>query len=139
MRLPQLKAAELIKRHESTNPFEIATKKSIQLVFEPLGMTYGYFHTYKRISLIHINSSLDYIWQRFTCAHELGHRVLHPGINTPFLRENTLFSVDKIEREAHEFAVALLLGRDCIQPNESVQDLFIRNGVPTIFIPYYRN
>ena len=45
--------------------------------------------------------------QLFTCAHELGHAVMHPKANTPFLREHTLFSVNKLEIEANRFAVCL--------------------------------
>lgn len=52
--------------------------------------------------------------QRFVCAHELGHAVLHPRSNTPFLRANTLFSVEKLEVEANTFAVELLLSDDVI-------------------------
>lgn len=47
--------------------------------------------------------------QAFVCAHELGHALLHRNINTPFLSKNTLFSIDKIERQANTFAVELLL------------------------------
>jgi Zn-dependent peptidase ImmA (M78 family) len=52
--------------------------------------------------------------QRFVCAHELGHAVLHPKSNTPFLRANTLFSVEKLELEANTFAVELLLPDEII-------------------------
>ena len=34
--------------------------------------------------------------------------MLHPNANTPFLRENTLFRVSKLETEANRFAVELL-------------------------------
>ncbi|MDF3004813.1 MAG: ImmA/IrrE family metallo-endopeptidase [Oscillospiraceae bacterium] len=49
---------------------------------------------------------------QFTAAHELGHAVLHPKSNTPFLREHTLFSVNKLETEANRFAVSLLYSDD---------------------------
>jgi Zn-dependent peptidase ImmA (M78 family) len=47
--------------------------------------------------------------ETFVCAHELGHAIKHPDMNTPFLKTYTLFSTDKIEREASTFAVELLL------------------------------
>ena len=47
--------------------------------------------------------------QRFVCAHELGHAVMHPKANTPFMKRSTYFSIDKIEREANRFAVELLI------------------------------
>lgn len=37
------------------------------------------------------------------------HSELHPRLNTPFLKANTLFVIDKIEVEANTFAVELLL------------------------------
>ena len=61
---------------------------------------------------IHINCDLDEYQQKFTCAHELGHALLHPDLSTPFLRESTLFSVDKLEVEANRFAACL-----CYPPN----------------------
>ena len=36
-----------------------------------------------------------------------GHSQIHPRVNTPFLRKNTLFSTDR-EVEANRFAVELL-------------------------------
>lgn len=54
--------------------------------------------------------------QRQVCAHELGHAILHPKSNTPFLRANTLYSVNKLETEANRF-MALLL-----HPATEIQD-----------------
>ena len=51
-----------------------------------------------------------------TIAHELGHAILHPKSNTPFLRANTLYSVNKLETEANRF-MALLL-----HPATEIQD-----------------
>jgi Zn-dependent peptidase ImmA (M78 family) len=47
---------------------------------------------------------------------ELGHAILHPKSNTPFLRANTLYSVNKLETEANRF-MALLL-----HPATEIQD-----------------
>ncbi|MBS6382501.1 MAG: ImmA/IrrE family metallo-endopeptidase [Veillonella dispar] len=58
---------------------------------------------------IHLNASIPDDMLPFVCANELGHTILHPNINTPFLRKHTLFSIDKIERQANAFAVELLL------------------------------
>lgn len=49
---------------------------------------------YKRIKMIHINDHLDETLQRFTCAHELGHALLHHDINTTFLKAKTFFSTN---------------------------------------------
>ncbi|WP_027416504.1 ImmA/IrrE family metallo-endopeptidase [Aneurinibacillus terranovensis] len=101
--------SSLIKVCGTNNPFEIAHQKNIFILYERLGDILGYFNTYKRISMIHINCDLEDAERRFVCAHELGHSVLHKDVNTPFLKRNTLVSIDRIEREANEFAVELLL------------------------------
>ncbi|URN93038.1 MAG: ImmA/IrrE family metallo-endopeptidase [Candidatus Pristimantibacillus lignocellulolyticus] len=47
----------------------------------------GFFTNYKRCPVIHTNHNLEYQLQRFTCAHEFGHYILHPKVNVPFLRK----------------------------------------------------
>ncbi|HHY27178.1 MAG TPA: ImmA/IrrE family metallo-endopeptidase, partial [Desulfitobacterium dehalogenans] len=103
------KVDKLTRRYHTNEPFEIAKLRNIPIIIEPLGDVWGYCHSYKRIQIIHLNSDLDYIDQRFSCAHELAHIILHPRINTGFLRMHTFFSVDRIEREANRFAVELLM------------------------------
>lgn len=49
-----------------------------------------------------------------TCAHELGHSILHQSANTPFLKSFTYLPVDKMEIEANKFAIELLLSDDMI-------------------------
>lgn len=104
----------LIRKHGTNDPFRIAMERNIILRFEDLKSTYGYFLHSNRIKFIHINNKLDESLQRFVCAHELGHAILHPRVSTPFLRAQTLFSVDKIEVEANTFAVELLLPDEII-------------------------
>lgn len=99
----------LIKKYKTNCPFVLAKKLKVNIVYEKLGETMGYFTNDYRIKFIHINNALSEDESRFTCAHELGHAILHPNINTPFLKRHTLYSVDKIERQANTFAVELLL------------------------------
>ena len=102
------KVGQLVKKYGTNNPFEIAKALGIEVVFEPLGDSHGYFSRFNRTTIIHINESLPYEKQVTTSAHELGHVVLHPDINTAFLKANTLYSTDKIELEANEFMLELL-------------------------------
>ena len=46
--------------------------------------------------------------QYFVCAHELGHSQLYPRLNTPFMRDKSFLSVNRIDVEANIFAVELL-------------------------------
>lgn len=102
----------LCRRYGTRNPFEIANQLHIITIFEPLGEIRGYCSTAYRQKFIHINQDLTEQQQRFTCCHELGHAILHPGLNTPFLRGNTLFSVSKLETEANRFAICMLCDPD---------------------------
>ncbi|EJS72936.1 ImmA/IrrE family metallo-endopeptidase [Bacillus cereus] len=127
----------IAEKHQTTNPFEIADRKNIIVMFENLGNTLGFYNTYKRMKFIHINNQIDEITQRFVCAHELGHALLHPKANTPFLRNQTLFSVDRLEIEANTFAVELLLSDDMISDYEntnlSIQEVAEIHGIPKSF------
>jgi Zn-dependent peptidase ImmA (M78 family) len=105
---------QLIKIHNTNDPFKIAKEKNIIVLFADLKDTLGFYSTYKRFRFIHLNNNLTEEEQLFVCAHELGHAILHPKSNTPFLRENTLLSVEKLEVEANTFAVELLLSDDVI-------------------------
>ena len=48
---------------------------------------------------------------RFTCAHELGHMILHRSADKPFLERglDVTFSTERYERQADRFAAAFLM------------------------------
>lgn len=120
----------MIKKYRTNDPFEISAQKNITILFSFLGDTLGFFSTYKRSRFIHINNVLDVPMRRFVCAHELGHAEMHPGINTPFLKANTLFSINRLEREANEFAVELLMPDDLIKEYNTIQEAAAACEVP---------
>lgn len=105
---------QLINKYKTNNPQEIAQELGIIVLFEKLGDINGYYNTAFRQKLIHININLPEYKQQFTIAHELGHALLHPKANTPFLREKTLFSINKLEIDANKFAVDLLITDEAI-------------------------
>ena len=102
------KVEALCKQYETRNPFEIAEQLGIMILFEPLGSIRGYYSRTYRVPFIHINQELAIEQQQQVCAHELGHAILHPNSNTPFLRANTLYSINKLENEANRFMALLL-------------------------------
>lgn len=108
------KIGYLKKKYGTSNPFELASYLGIDIISENLGSINGYYNMQFRIKQIHINCNLQKHVQLFTCAHELGHALMHPNANTPFLRSNTLLSVDKLEIEANKFAMELLLSDDML-------------------------
>ncbi|MBC8621382.1 ImmA/IrrE family metallo-endopeptidase [Bacillus paralicheniformis] len=100
----------VIKKYKTNNPFELASKLNVNVLFWNLHKEVKGFYKYSRKNkFIVINSNLTKPEQVFTCAHELGHSQEHPRANTPFMREKTLYSVDKLEVEANTYAVELLL------------------------------
>jgi len=100
---------DLIVKHNTNNPFTIADNLGILILYPDMRNTLGFYSKYKRIKTIPLNQSTPEKLQSFVCAHELCHAIKHEDANTPFLKKHTLFSTDKIEREANTFAVELLL------------------------------
>jgi Zn-dependent peptidase ImmA (M78 family) len=135
--LPWIKkiVQDLTKKYKTNNPYELAAFKNVQVILWDMHEEIKGFYKYdKRNKYIFINNNLDESFQRFVCAHELGHSQLHPRVNTTFLRANTLLSTDKIEREANRFAIELLI------PDEILYDfqdsiLTINEVVATYGIP----
>jgi Zn-dependent peptidase ImmA (M78 family) len=122
----------LTSKQRSNNPFVIAKNLGIILLYPDLTETLGFFSHYKRSKFIHISSNAPQQLRTFVCGHELAHAVLHPHENTPFLKNHTLFSTDKIEREANTFAVELLLPDDvlCEFNDCSIYSIAANRGIP---------
>lgn len=122
----------LIKRYNTNDPFILCKALDIVVKYENLGNIFGYCDTHFRMRTIHINDNVPEHLQAFVCAHELGHTLLHKDVNTPFLSHNTLFSVDKIERQANTFAVELLLPDSLLQENIDINfySLAKCHGIP---------
>lgn len=132
------KVEMLIKKYGTNCPFQIAKMMGIQIQYENLGSILGYYSKHFRIPIIHINENADEVKQRFICSHELGHAILHPDINTTFLKKHTLFSTEKIEIEANTFGVELLLPDDIIldldNTTYTIYDVFEENKIPKEFV-----
>lgn len=110
-----MKTVYKLKRITGTNdPFRIAEFLNIPVLYEELGNIYGYYNMVLRMKQIHINQAITEPEQIFTCSHELGHAILHPKANTPFLRNNSFLSVDKLEKEANIFALDLRIGDEIL-------------------------
>ncbi|WP_342475365.1 ImmA/IrrE family metallo-endopeptidase [Weizmannia sp. FSL K6-0777] len=125
------KVEQLTKTYKTNDPFELAAAMNIQLYQWDLhSEIMGFYKYIRRNRFIFINSNLVDEDKKFTCSHELGHAVLHPKVNTPFLRANTFYSIDKIEREANEFAVNLLLYDKNLEDYETKFDVLRENGIP---------
>ncbi len=122
---------DLIDNHETNNPFIIAREMNIHVIEHDLHEDiYGFYRYVRRNKFIFINSNLADHKKLFTCGHELGHSILHPDVNTPFMKSNTFFSVDKIEREANQFAAELLIPDESFAEVNNMYELASLHGVP---------
>jgi Zn-dependent peptidase ImmA (M78 family) len=130
--------SKLIKRHKTNCPFTIARALGIHIQFHDLGAnTRGVYYRKLRRRLIVIHNQLSSEWQRFVCAHELGHDRLHQGMSRFFLEEHSFFNPGKFERQANLFAVKLLTAFDEIQTDETVEHFCSRNGIPEEMHKFY--
>lgn len=140
----QKKVKKIMRIYRTNDPFELAEQLNIIVIYEDLGEINGYYNSYARQKFIHINNKLDYRTQNFTCAHELGHATMHPMSNTPFLKKGTFFSINKLEIEANQFALDLLIDNvelmDLIKNNlYTTYQLSNYYGVPLEVIEYKLN
>lgn len=111
---------KIVKKYGTRNPFELADAMNIATMYEELGTINGYYNKPLRMKQIHINCNLSDKMKEFTCAHELGHAIMHPNANTFFFRNATLFSIDKLEMEANTFAMGLLIPNELIKDNSNL-------------------
>lgn len=98
-----------VKKYKTRSPYELAELMDIQIHKCELGNIRGYYIKSYRIKQIYLNCNMEEHEERYVLAHEIGHAIMHPNSNTPFLRKNTYFSVDKLEIQANKFAIELLL------------------------------
>ncbi|EHD4919975.1 ImmA/IrrE family metallo-endopeptidase [Listeria monocytogenes] len=128
----QIKISELVKIHETRDPFTIAQEKGILVLKEDLGEVYGYYNRVNRIKMIHLNDLFSEKRKLFTCAHELCHALIHPNENTPQLSKQTIISEWKVEKEANYFATQLLIDGSHLESNIDTKDKVLNYyGLPT--------
>jgi len=129
----------LLKKHKTNCPFEIAKDRGINIKFADLGeSTRGIYYSKFRKRFIVIHNKLPDDWQRLVCAHELGHDILHRGINRFFIDSHTFFIAAKHERQANIFAVHLLTANESAQEDETISAFFSRNNIPLEMIMYFK-
>ena len=137
---PRQVAIGIAERYNTNNPFEIARERNIRVLYEPMKTTYGFYVRYRRFQNIILNDELPEEMQRFVCAHELAHSILHADLNVPKLTRYTFFSRDKFEMQANTFAVELLLPDELLREYEgySIYHLAASYGVPQEFVELKR-
>ena len=115
------KVLSLVRKYNQRDPFTLAKKLGIEIIENDLGEVFGYYTQINRIKFIFINSNLSESEKKFVCSHELGHAILHSKITTPCLMHLKNINDIKIECEANQFAVQLLMDgshKDCYINNK---------------------
>lgn len=126
---------DLINKYQ-TNDFAVITKQmNVQILEHDLhDEIYGFYCHIRKNRFIFINSNLPERKKKFVCVHELGHIILHPDINTLFMRNNTYFSIDKIEHQANLFAIEFLisdeLAKKYITDNLTIYQIAALHDIP---------
>ena len=82
-----------------------------------------------------VSTSLEAPLDRAVAAHELGHALLHRGLNLIFLCDSTNFVHGRYEREADLFSAALLVDKENVKRSEnSILAVSKRTGIPVYAI-----
>lgn len=110
-------ANSLAKKYQSRNPFEIIEGMNVILVSAPLVDVRGFYQYFQRNNIIYIDEHLPEHEQKFVCAHELGHMLMHRGENTVFMDTRTYLKTTRYESEADKFAIELLISNELILEN----------------------
>lgn len=102
---------DLIEAYGTNDPFELCKELNIKIMKTDLGNEIkGFFQKISdQCRIIHINSYLTNYEERYICAHELGHAIMHSEISISFFIDNPLQVKNKYELQADKFAAELLL------------------------------
>lgn len=131
-------AKNLLKRYHTNNPYLLCEELNISVTFSDLPQhLQGFYCKVLGMPFVFINQTLCEQEQRAICAHELGHALLHPDINTLFLKQKTMLVSEKFEKEADLFATQLLIPQKLASycfGEESIESLSFALGVPQRYI-----
>lgn len=112
---------KLIKKYRTKSPFEICKFMKVNICYMDLpDSVKGLFVKKNGKEYILISKNLSEEDMIKTCAHELGHLVLHNNINCMSLPRNLNISMNSIEKEAESFSEKLL---DC-EDLENIENLY---------------
>ena len=125
--IPDL-AHRLTRRYGTSSPFELCDCLGIRVQRPelPEATQALYFRTPEGHSIILLNSVLAEPESRYCCAHELGHILLHPGMNAQIISDLTDLCLPRYERQADLFAACLLIDPDLDEWVRSYDPLSLR-------------
>ncbi len=102
------RSQKLIAQCGTNDPERILQQLGVSILPCELHGIRGFYKRIERNEIVFVDYSLLEEERRFVLAHELGHLLLHKGINRIFLEQNTYLKTSPYEREANLFALFLL-------------------------------
>lgn len=103
------KADMFFEGRQTRDLFAVCRDMGITVVFVPLTVRVrAFYQCIRGVDVIYLSEGLSDTEQYILLAHELGHFVLHRGVDSFFIARSTLFPPGRFEREADEFARCLL-------------------------------
>ncbi len=131
MRDVSIEIKKIKKRYGTLDPYRLAREMDIIIHRLPLGETRGIYYYSHRIKSVILHQDLPDWMERFVLAHEIGHMIMHPKHNAPFM-QNTFFSKDRYETEANMFALHMLIPDDELAeyPERTIGDWACILGIP---------
>ena len=104
--------ARLVRKYQTRDTFRLADCLGYHVKYINTQRQKGFCKIYLNNFFIFINANMSPQMQRMTCAHELGHLLLHKDALTSrdFFAEMEIFNItDQRELEANQFAAGLLI------------------------------
>lgn len=109
-------AERLVQKFDTRDPFRIAEALDYTIICTPLVGVRGFYQYLKRCHIIYLDSRLEGSDLHFVCAHELGHSLIHRGLNRIFMDQSTYVVTQRYENDANLFALELLYSDEDLQP-----------------------
>ncbi len=115
----------LVRRYGTSSPSELCDCLSVCVYRCELPERVGGVSFQKRPegSVILLSQNLGEAERRYCCAHELGHVLLHPGLNAQTMADRTNLCIPRLEHEADFFAACLLIEPSLKEWSESFDPL----------------
>ena len=129
----EYKVKDLIKKYNTSNIKELVDHLDISIEYQDFKAKTldSRLMIVDSKGYIFVRSDLDCAYENFLIAHELGHYVLHHDENISFNFLRRVYKT-RLEREANEFAIRLLMYKELhnIKELENIEFIVQEKGIP---------
>ena len=129
----EYKVKDLIKKYNTSNIKELVDHLDISIEYQDFKAKTldSRLMIVDSKGYIFVRSDLDCAYENFLIAHELGHYVLHYDENISFNFLRRVYKT-RLEREANEFAIRLLMFEELhnIKDIENIEFIVKEKGIP---------